>query len=151
MATDGRPATGVDASPQMVAIARGRLRRAGYPAHLTRAIAQQLPFAESSFDTLLATFPAEYITDPQTHAEMRRVLVPSGRVVILPLAQLDTSLYAQLVDRAYRVILQAPPARDHQQATLPAQAQIGDLSLRAHWMRVGPSQALVLVGDLKEN
>ncbi|NNJ10093.1 methyltransferase domain-containing protein [Chloroflexales bacterium ZM16-3] len=139
---------GIDASPQMVSLARRRLRRAGLPARISRAHAQHIPLANASFDTVLATFPAEYIVDPRTHAEILRVLAPGGRVVILPLAQLDRSLYARLVDLAYRLTLQSPVAHADRQNTPTPAMQIGDVSLSPHWVRVGPSRALVLVGDL---
>ncbi len=139
---------GIDVSPQMCVIARRRLRRAGYPARLAQGRAQQIPFAPAVFDTVLATFPAEYIADPRTHAEIRRVLAPGGRVVILPLAQLDRSFYAQLVDLAYWLTFRVPVLHADPQAMQLKALLIGETSLVAHWVRVGPSQALVLVGDL---
>jgi ubiquinone/menaquinone biosynthesis C-methylase UbiE len=139
---------GLDASPQMRAIARRRLSRVDYPARLAQGLAQQLPFAPASFDTILATFPAEYIADPRTHTEIRRVLAPGGRVVILPLAQLDRGLYTRLVDLAYRLTLQTPALPTDTLATQVSQLRIGDTPLDAHWVRVGPSQALVLMGEL---
>ncbi len=149
LAFGSHSACGLDASPQMIAIARRRLRRAGRPVRLAQGRAQQIPFAPAVFDTVLATFPAEYIADPRTHAEIRHVLAPGGRVVILPLAQLDRSLYARLVDLAYRLTLQAPVLHKTPPAAQPtAGLQIGDTPLEAHWIQVGPSQALVLVGDL---
>jgi ubiquinone/menaquinone biosynthesis C-methylase UbiE len=50
---------------------------------LTRGIAQQLPFREASFDTVIATFPTEYITDPLTLSEIKRCLSDGGRLVVL--------------------------------------------------------------------
>jgi ubiquinone/menaquinone biosynthesis C-methylase UbiE len=52
--------------------------------NLARALGQHLPFATHSFDTVVATFPAEYIFAPQTLEEAHRVLVDDGRLVILP-------------------------------------------------------------------
>jgi ubiquinone/menaquinone biosynthesis C-methylase UbiE len=141
---------GIDASPQMVSLARRRLRRAGLPARIARAHAQHLPLATASFDTVLATFPAEYIVDPRTHAEILRVLAPGGRVVVLPLAQLDRGLYARFVDLAYRLTLQTPVAHADRQNIPTPTMQIGNVSLSPHWVRVGPSHALVLVGEANE-
>jgi ubiquinone/menaquinone biosynthesis C-methylase UbiE len=53
---------------------------------LTRGVAQQIPFPTTSFDTIVATFPSEYITDPQTLSEIKRCLVYGGRLVVLPVA-----------------------------------------------------------------
>ena len=55
-------------------------------ARLTRGLAQYLPFADKSFDTIVSTFPAEYITDPLTLAEVRRCLSDRGRFIVLPAA-----------------------------------------------------------------
>jgi ubiquinone/menaquinone biosynthesis C-methylase UbiE len=52
--------------------------------NLTRGLAQHLPFPNAAFDSVVATFPAEYIFDPTTITEVQRVLAPGGRFVILP-------------------------------------------------------------------
>jgi ubiquinone/menaquinone biosynthesis C-methylase UbiE len=54
--------------------------------NLTRGIAQQLPFPRESFDTIVATFPTEYITDPHTLTEVKRCLSNGGRLIVLPVA-----------------------------------------------------------------
>ncbi len=77
---------GLDASLQMSRLARRRLIRAGHRPNLVRAQAQALPFASHSFDTVVVTFPTEYIFSPHTLAETRRVLRYHGRLVILLLA-----------------------------------------------------------------
>ena len=82
----GLAAFGLDESRQMARQARRRLRRKGFPATLTRGYAQHLPFPSDAFETVVATFPAEYIFDAHTLAEARRVLVPGGRLVFLPTA-----------------------------------------------------------------
>jgi ubiquinone/menaquinone biosynthesis C-methylase UbiE len=79
-----QPVYGMDESLQMVRQARRRLLRRGYPANLARGIAQHLPFHSNTFDTVVATFPAEYIFDPLTLSEIRRLLASSGKLVILP-------------------------------------------------------------------
>ncbi|HLO30469.1 MAG TPA: methyltransferase domain-containing protein [Anaerolineales bacterium] len=54
--------------------------------NLTRGVAQYLPFSNESFDTVIATFPTEYITDPNTLAEVRRCLIDGGRLIVLPVS-----------------------------------------------------------------
>jgi ubiquinone/menaquinone biosynthesis C-methylase UbiE len=54
--------------------------------NLVRGVAQHLPFPNESFDTILATFPSEYINDPNTLAEIRRCLSSTGRTIVLPVA-----------------------------------------------------------------
>jgi ubiquinone/menaquinone biosynthesis C-methylase UbiE len=90
-------AFGLDLSPQMGRLARNRLLKTGQPIHLTRASGQQLPYAVSTFDHLVATFPTEYILYSDTLAEARRVLKPGGSFVILPVAWITSR---SLFDRA---------------------------------------------------
>ena len=74
---------GLDESPQM-----GRLAKSNTDgsARLTRGLAQALPFASGSFDTIIATFPTEYFVDPSTLEEVKRCLDNGGRFVVLPAA-----------------------------------------------------------------
>ena len=94
----------------MVRLTRRRLQRSGFPASLVRADAGALPFVSASFDTVLATFPSDYIAAETTIAEIRRVLRPGGTVAIAVWARFaDDSPYARLVDVAYRLTLQRSP------------------------------------------
>jgi ubiquinone/menaquinone biosynthesis C-methylase UbiE len=122
----GLLAVGLDESPEMGRLAKHNLRRffrtptgnikyasqqrAYTQISLTRGIAQHLPFPDESFDTLVATFPSEYIFDSQTLVEAQRVLTANGRFVILPGA---TILGRGLMDRAmallFRITGEAPP------------------------------------------
>jgi ubiquinone/menaquinone biosynthesis C-methylase UbiE len=79
-------AYGLDASPQMVKLAAKKLLRGGQKSRLTRALSQAIPFPDSTFNTVVATFPSEYIIDPQSLREIWRALLPGGRLVILPFA-----------------------------------------------------------------
>lgn len=104
MARAGWQAFGLDESPQMIAQARRNLRREGAPMRLTRGVTQSLPFPPDSFDSVISTFPSEYITDPRTLAEARRVLKPGGRLVIVPVAWMGgQSLPERLMHWLFRV------------------------------------------------
>lgn len=72
---------GLDLSPYMGRQARRRTQRT---VPLVRSRVQQLPFETAVFDTVLATFPTEYVVDPETLAEVARVLRGNGRFVIVP-------------------------------------------------------------------
>jgi len=126
LALQGRnlQAFGLDASPQMGQLARRNLKRlirsktarstndrsAYAQINLTRGLSQSLPFPAESFDTLVSTFPAEYIFDSKTIAEAQRVLTANGCFVILPGA---TILGRGVLDRAmallFRVTGETPP------------------------------------------
>jgi ubiquinone/menaquinone biosynthesis C-methylase UbiE len=74
---------GIDESAQMGYLAKRNTRGS---ALLTRGLAQHLPFPSRSFDTILSTFPADYINDSQTLAEVKRCLLNGGRFIVLPVA-----------------------------------------------------------------
>lgn len=75
---------GLDESAPMGRLARRNLRKSGYTQiALTRGLAQYLPFPANAFSTVVATFPSDYIFDPHTLSEIRRVLRPKGRLVVL--------------------------------------------------------------------
>ncbi|MEW6086025.1 MAG: methyltransferase domain-containing protein [Chloroflexota bacterium] len=80
---DGWLAVGIDESPQMGRLAR---RNTNGGARLTRGLAQRLPFPNEAFDSIVSTFPSEYIFDPCTLSEARRCLRPGGRLIVLPVA-----------------------------------------------------------------
>src|SRR5690606_20255295 len=47
---------------------------------------RKLPFLASAFDGVVATFPTEYVVQASTLSEVRRVLRPGSRLVLLPVA-----------------------------------------------------------------
>jgi ubiquinone/menaquinone biosynthesis C-methylase UbiE len=81
----GLSMVGVDRSPAMLAVANKRIRQLQSDGQLLLGDGRALPLQHGSFDSVMATFPAGYILDPTTLAEMRRVLRPGGKVVILGL------------------------------------------------------------------
>lgn len=86
MAARGMAVTGLEASAAMHAITARKLTERGVSAPQVQGFAQQLPFADGSFDTVLATFPASFVTDPAAHREFARVLRPGGRLLFVDVA-----------------------------------------------------------------
>ena len=73
--------TGVDQSPEMLALARQRF---GDRLELVEASADELPFADRSFDHLTFTYLLRYVDDPAaTLRELARVVRPGGTVAML--------------------------------------------------------------------
>ena len=91
----------IDESAPMGRIAK---RNTSNKAKLARGIGQELPFRDKSFDTVIATFPAEYIYDARTLSEVRRCLSDGGRFVVLPFAMPKNRFLSWL----FRVTDQAP-------------------------------------------
>lgn len=78
----GFEAIGLDASPQMCRLASRNLRKSSISPTLFIGYAQHLPFANDSFESIVATFPSEYIFAPETLSEAGRVLQNGGRLVV---------------------------------------------------------------------
>jgi ubiquinone/menaquinone biosynthesis C-methylase UbiE len=90
-------AFGLDESRQMARRASHLLKKKKYPVRLTRGYAQALPFNENSFTSVVATFPSEYIFDPETLKEIHRVLAPGGKLVVLPSAWITGTSFVERV------------------------------------------------------
>lgn len=70
------------------------------PASTVCAPAEQLPFADSSFDTVVSTLTLCTVRDlPAALAEVRRVLVPGGRLLFLEHVRADGARDARMQDR----------------------------------------------------
>ncbi len=69
---------GLDASRAMLREARAKLP----DAELREGVAEQLPFADGSFDAALMMLVVHHLDRPRAFAEARRVLVPEGTLVI---------------------------------------------------------------------
>jgi SAM-dependent methyltransferase len=90
MTTAGYACNAVEQAPEMVEAARATLKRH----HLEKQAAvifgeaQHMPFSDETFDTVVSTFPSEYIYDADTIAEVSRVLRPGGRLIVVEGANL---------------------------------------------------------------
>jgi len=74
---------GLDLSPYMTRIARAKLARKGMATPLYQGRVQALPFANGVFDSVVITFPTDFICQPSVLAEISRVLSLSGRLVVV--------------------------------------------------------------------
>lgn len=74
----------VDPSESMLALARPRLDGAAAPFEIVAGSAEALPLPDASVDVAVATQVFEYVADiPGALAEVRRVLRPGGRALVL--------------------------------------------------------------------
>jgi ubiquinone/menaquinone biosynthesis C-methylase UbiE len=77
----GADVTCSDYVPELLHIAQRRAEVEGLPMRTEVADAQQLPFADGSFDVVTSTFGAMFAPDqPRTAAELLRVLRDGGRL-----------------------------------------------------------------------
>ena len=73
-----------DINPAMLARGRDRMLDAGLPAPAVQCDAEQLPFADEHFDCVSVAFGLRNMTrKDRALAEMRRVLKPGGRLLVL--------------------------------------------------------------------
>jgi ubiquinone/menaquinone biosynthesis C-methylase UbiE len=75
---------GIDASPEMIARARKKARKAGVDVTFTNGVVEGLPFPDEHFDTVLSTLMLHHLpraAREQCVREIRRVLKPGGRVL----------------------------------------------------------------------
>jgi ubiquinone/menaquinone biosynthesis C-methylase UbiE len=105
LTTRGLDSVAMDESAPMGRLAK---RRLGSSQKLVRAVAQKIPFASETFDTVISTFPSEYIFDPQTLSEAHRVLRSGGRLIVLPVA-FPTSGFLKWL---YKITGESPAALD---------------------------------------
>lgn len=76
--------TGVELSPAMLALAAERAAALGRDVELLEGDADALPVEDESFDTVVCALALCSIPDPvKAIAEMRRVLAPRGRLLLL--------------------------------------------------------------------
>jgi SAM-dependent methyltransferase len=85
---------GADLIPEMLAVARRRLReRAVEGVALARADAARLPFPDASFDMTFCRFAVHHFADPgEQLAEMVRVSRAEGRVAVIDLVSAEPRL-----------------------------------------------------------
>jgi ubiquinone/menaquinone biosynthesis C-methylase UbiE len=80
----GAAITGIELSPAMLAIARERAAGLGREADLREGDAERLPVGDAAFDTVVCALSLCTIPDPAAAiGEMKRVLVPGGRLLLL--------------------------------------------------------------------
>ncbi|MGZ6347559.1 MAG: class I SAM-dependent methyltransferase [Anaerolineales bacterium] len=139
---------GLDESPQMVRQATTRLRKKGASNHLVCGYAQNIPFPGGTFNNVVATFPAEYIFEPQTLNEIRRVLLPAGQLVIIPTAWITGGgPLERLAAWVFRVSGEAPGNPDIMAAAIKSRFSNAGFKASSEIVKKRGSQVLVIVAN----
>jgi len=96
--------SGVDASPDMIALATRKATRAGAAVTFRVGTAERLPYADASLDAVMATLMLHHLPAPLRRdfaREARRVLRPGGRILTVDFSAPSTQS-AGLLARLHR-------------------------------------------------
>lgn len=102
----GANITGIDLADRMLVLARKKAAKLGLSWDLREGDVQRLDFPDNSFDTLVATFVFCSVPDPvQGLRELRRVVKPTGRILLLEHVRIDRPVIGWLMDRLNPLIV----------------------------------------------
>ncbi|MGH9316400.1 MAG: ubiquinone/menaquinone biosynthesis methyltransferase, partial [Thermoanaerobaculia bacterium] len=105
---DGTRVVGADFTLPMLAVGRRRKIQRHRKTHLLQADALHLPFRNTSFDAITVGYGLRNIADPEAAlGEMRRVLAPGGRAVILDFGKPDNPVVRALYQAFLRTMMPA--------------------------------------------
>jgi SAM-dependent methyltransferase len=100
---------GLDANPAMLGAARRAAAVEGVTIEWRQGNAQDLPFANGSFDLVICQMGLQFFPDrARVAAEMARVLAPGGQVIVSTWRGLDQNPFFATYERAVRHRFQAP-------------------------------------------
>jgi ubiquinone/menaquinone biosynthesis C-methylase UbiE len=99
----GHEIIGIDASRQMTRMASRRLLEGGVGGVIIQGRSQELPLESCSISGVIATFPAEFILEPDTLNSIFRTLIPGGKCVIIGLSTITgKAFYDRFASWLYR-------------------------------------------------
>jgi ubiquinone/menaquinone biosynthesis C-methylase UbiE len=148
MVKSGLQPIGIDLSPFMARLTARKLRHAQLPGAIIRCQAQALPFPTGTFANAVATFPTNYIFEPETLAEVRRVLADQpdrpGQLVVVVQGRLRGSgIVNRFIDWLYQITGQhetivEEPLKRFKEAGFAANWEIGRYRQAAATLIVAP-------------
>jgi ubiquinone/menaquinone biosynthesis C-methylase UbiE len=137
---------GIDLSPEMIRIAHRNIRQAGVKAPQVRCRVQELPFRSGVFDSVVSTFPSDYIGDLATLREVQRVTNEQGRLIVVFGAQLIGREPSKLlIEWLYRLTGQREAKFDDEDSIFD---RVG-MPARIETETIGASTVTLIVADKK--
>ena len=91
---------GVDPSPEMIEVARGKAARTGAPPRFEVGVIEKLPFADAHFDLVLSSLMLHHLPDDLKRTgfgEILRVLKPGGRLLAVDLREPENPVLRRLL------------------------------------------------------
>jgi ubiquinone/menaquinone biosynthesis C-methylase UbiE len=110
---NGLSVTGLDPNPGMLAVAESKTAGPDWK----QGIAEELPFEDESFDVVVSQFGLMFFQDRAVALrEMKRVLVPRGRIIVAVFDSLDNNpgyhamaqVFARVADKEVAEALRGP-------------------------------------------
>jgi ubiquinone/menaquinone biosynthesis C-methylase UbiE len=144
----GLTSFGLDESRQMAILTKRRALAAENAApKLVRAVAHQMPFSAATFDTVVATFPTEFIFQTVPLHEVHRLLKSGGRLVVLPVAWIvGRGLFEKAAAWLFAFTRQVPPSPEEWvRAKLAQPLKAAGFQVELHRLDAMESIALVVV------
>jgi ubiquinone/menaquinone biosynthesis C-methylase UbiE len=143
LARSGYHPIGVDLSPQMIRLARQNIQHVGVNVPQVRCRVQALPFRAGTFDSVVSTFPTDYIADRDTLREVQRVTTAPGRLIVVVGARLSGRAPSKVfIEWLYRITGQ----RDAKFEEESIFDQLG-MPARIETEAVGASTVTLIVAD----
>jgi ubiquinone/menaquinone biosynthesis C-methylase UbiE len=144
LARSGRRPIGIDLSPQMIRLAQRNIQQAGVSVPQVQCRVQALPFRSGEFDSVVATFPSDYIADPATLREVQRVTNERGRLIVVFGAQLIGREPGKLlIEWLYRITGQREAQLDDEESVF----ERAGMPARVETETVGASAVTLIVAE----
>ena len=137
----GRRVFGLEPSAAMQRVSTRKLEQQEQNVPRLQGTAQQLPFADRAFDTIVTTFPASFILDIRAHREFARCLRPGGRLVVVEIVL--TSRHP-LLRFFFRLLFPSPPGGQEQ---LDEALHATKMQSSEHLIGEGAVRPLVIVAE----
>ena len=138
-----RRVVGIEPSAAMQRQTSAKLRRQAMTVPRVQGTAQKLPFADSTFDSIVSAFPGPFILDPCTHQEFARCLRPGGRTVIVEVVLAESG---PLLELLYHLVNPSTPDTSRR---LDDAVHTAGLSRKEHVVGDGRIRPLVIVAEKK--